>query len=722
MLRPIARLWTPLALGFAASLLALGLQAAGAFQRWELPAMDAVMALRGPAPPDPRVVICAVDAASIDRYGRWPWSRARMAEVVQRLAAEGARVIAFDVVFSEPSRSDEAVDLTWEDDALAAALQRAGNVVLGYYFRRDGAAGDGTARPASPGADPANLTPSAVEQVLGEPPGGFTVLQREVVEPNLDLFAAAAASQGFFSTEGRRGGVARHYELVVAHDGGYYPALALRAVALFTGQALRLEPAAGAVPRLRLGERPLATDERGSLWLDFRGPAGSFPTYGAGHLLAGRTPPGAFDGRIVLFGSSEAGIGDLHATPFGGEVPGVEVHATAVDNLLTGRAVRDGALQGAMSLAALLLLGPLVAGVVAAIRRYGLAVALAAGLVAAWPVAAYGAFRAAGWHLEIVAPAAAGLLALVAALAYRIGFADREARRIRETFSRYVSQAVVEEMLAHPERIRLGGERRELTVLFADIRGFTTLAEGLDPEAVARLLNRFFTPMTRRVLAAGGTLDKYMGDALMAFFGAPLPQDDHAARACRAALGLEAELARLNAAWQQAGGLPGGAGLAIGVGLNSGDMVVGNLGSEEVFDYTVVGDNVNLGSRIEGLTRLYGTSILTTEATARAAGGAFLFREVDRVRVKGKKLPVTLCELVAEAPGDPRQRQRVLRFEAGLATYRERDFYRAQRLFESILEDLGDDGPAALYTQRCRRFLESPPPPDWDGVETFTSK
>lgn len=719
--RRAAFLLISLGIGLVAASLALWLQHAGLLLRWERPAVDLMMTLRGRLTPDPRVVICAVDTASIDRYGRWPWSREWVARVVDRLAAAGARVVAFDVVFAEPSRADEVVDLTAEDEALAAALARAGNVVLGYYFRREGTPRR-AAGPAPPGGDPDNLRSSAVEQVLGEPSGGFAVAHRQAAEPNLDLFAAAAASQGFFSTEGRRGGVTRSYELVVAFGDRYYPALALRAVALAGGDALRLEPGVGRLPRLLLGERPVATDERGALWLNYLGPAGTFPTLSAADVLDGRFPAGSFDGKIVFFGATEPGIGDLNATPFGGEVPGVEVHATAADNLLRNRPVHDGAPQGTLSLAALLLLGPLVALAVAGIRRYALAVACSAGLLLAWPAAAFATFRAAGWHLAIVGPAASGLLALVATLAWRLGFADRQARWLRGAFSHYVSPAVVEELAAHPERVRLGGERREMTVLFADLRGFTTVAEGLDPVAVTRLLNRFFTPMTRRVLAAGGTLDKYMGDALMAFFGAPLPQADHARRACRAALGLSRELVRLNAEAPSAGASAGPARLAIGVGIASGEMVVGNLGSEEVFDYTVVGDAVNLGSRIEALNRLYGTEILLSEATAAVVRGEFLLREVDRVRVKGKRVPVSLFELLAEAPGEARQRQLVERFAVGLGAYRGRDFSRAQQLFASLLEDHGDEGPARLYLERCRHYLAAPPPDDWDAVETLTSK
>jgi adenylate cyclase len=710
----------------------------GAWRSVELLAMDGMMALRGRQPADRRLAIVAIDAASIDELGQWPWSRARMAELVERLAAGGARVIALDLVFAEPSRRDAAIDLTWEDEALAAAIKQAGNVVLGFYFRREEGrreegrreeVGGGTASPASAGSEgrSANLHSAAIEQVVSEPAGGFSVPGRPVAEPNLDLFAAAAASQGFFSNERRARGVLRHYDLVVAHDGRYYPALALRAVERFLGGGLRLAPASGRVPELLLAGRPVETDERAALWVNYRGPAGTYPTLPAADVLAGRHSPDALRDRLVFVGATEVGLGDLQATPLGGEMPGVEVHAQVADNLLNGSFVRDSGREAVVSLAALLVMGPLVAWLVARVRRH-LAGSLAAiGLVVAWPLACYAAFVAGGRHLEVTAPAAAGLAALVATLRYQVGWVDRRARQIRRLFERYVAPAVVEELLKDPERVALGGERRTLTVLFSDLRGFTDLAENLDSQRVARLLNRFFTPMTRVVLAAGGTLDKYMGDALMAFFGAPIAQADHASRACRAALGMRAELARLNAGWQRSGELPSGVALALGIGLSTGEMTVGNLGSEEVFDYTVIGDSVNLGSRVEGLNKLYGTTVLATEATAKAAGDGFLFREIDRVRVKGKTAAVTLYELMAAEPAAPRDRQRALRFEAGLAAYRNREFLKAERLFASIVEDLvgdkgGDDGPARLLAERCRRLRAEPPPADWDAVETLTSK
>jgi adenylate cyclase len=345
----------------------------------------------------------------------------------------------------------------------------------------------------------------------------------------------------------------------------------------------------------------------------------------------------------------------------------------------------------------------------------------AAVLVIGWPLLSYAAFFTQGWHLQAVSPVLAGVIALVLSLRVRVATEEERAQRIRQTFEHYVSGGVVEEMIRHPERVKLGGERREMTVLFSDIRGFTSISETLDPEALVRLLNEFFTPMTRLVLENGGTLDKYMGDALMAFFGAPLAHPDHAARACRAALAMRDELVRLNDGWHRDGKLPPHLTLGIGIGLNSGEMSVGNVGSEVVFGYTVIGDNVNLGSRIEGLNKDYGSQILVSEFTARAAGDGFLFRELDWVRVKGKQKPVGIHELLDAAPGSLDQAGRAALFARGLAAYRAQDFAGAATLFADLADRLGD-GPGKVFQERCRHYLEDPPPPDWDGVEVRTTK
>lgn len=701
-----------LGIALASSAIAVAPFLLGWLRPLELVATDLMVRARGNLPADPRIVICAIDSASVDRIGRWPWRRTRMAELVDRLKAEGARVIALDVVFSEPSPKDADFDLTGDDQILAGSLRKAGNVILGYYFRRDAVR---THDESLAGAEYSQVVEGRQPLPTPERPG---------VEANLPLLARAAASQGFFSHE-RESGVLRHYTLAVRHGdfGLYFPPLALRAAERFLGGTgeLTLRRAGGNLAEVRLAGRVARTDERGRLWVNYRGPARTFTTIPAWEVLEGKAAPGALRDKLVFVGLTETGVGDLQSTPFGTEISGVEVHANVADNLLNGRYVLDSGFLAGLSLLALVVLALAVALLVLRTRDHRVGGAAAILLVLAWPLLAYLAFAGRGWHLQAVAPMLAGAVSLVLALRVRITAEEDRARLIRQTFEHYVSGSVVDEMLRHPERVKLGGERREMTVLFSDIRGFTSISETLDVEALVSLLNELFTPMTRIVLDQGGTLDKYMGDALMAFFGAPLTQPDHAARACRATLEMRDKLVRLNQGWHERGTLPPHLSLGIGIGLNSGEMSVGNVGSEAVFGYTVIGDNVNLGSRIEGLNKDYGTQILVSESTARAAGGGFLFRELDWVRVKGKQQPVAIHELLGVLPAPPDQVERAALYARGLAAYRGRDFAAAEALFADLADRLGD-GPGRVFRDRCREYQEDPPPADWDGVEVRKTK
>ena len=702
-------------IGLAASFLALGIQWAGWLEFYEYKSMDLLMRWRGAAPADSRVVICDIDAESVDRLGQWPWPRRTLADLVDRLSAAGARVIAFDVVFAEPDRGGPE-----QDAALAGAFSRAGNVILGYYFRREAPSGNG---PAAFGGSEHNILDSAVEQVI-EPAGGFPIDEPATAETNLDMLAAAADSHGFFSMDPDADGVLRHYAVVRPYNGTYFPALAVRAVQrMLDAGPLQLAPYAGNLPELTLGGKRIPTDEAGRLWINYRGAAGTFRAVSAIDVLRGRMGPDGLRDAIVFVGASETGIADVKAVPTARAMPGVEIHATVADNLLNGRFIHDSALHLAVSLLAVVILCPVVAVLVHGFQRSLVGFSVAGLLVLSWLGVCWLVFTQLDIHLQVVTPFLGGVAAYIGASVYQGVFVEARAREIKHTFQQYVSSAVVEELLKDPERVRLGGERRDLTVFFADVRGFTSMAEKLEPEQVVRLLNQVLTPLTEILLREGGTLDKYMGDAIMAIFGAPGRQEDHAARGCRVALAMRDELASLNRADHFATLLgEAGSHVSIGIGLNSGWMAVGNMGSERQKNYTVVGDAVNLGARLESLNRLYGTDIIVSEFTAGKAGDGFLFRELDRVRVKGKTEPVSVLELMGPAPGESRTRAIIEVFARGQAAYRKRDFAHAEGLFRELLTFSSGDGPAGIYLERCRRFRESPPPPDWDAVETLTRK
>jgi len=309
--------------------------------------------------------------------------------------------------------------------------------------------------------------------------------------------------------------------------------------------------------------------------------------------------------------------------------------------------------------------------------------------------------------------------AYIAITAYHYLVEEREKRRIRATFQHYLAPSVVEEILEDPDKLQLGGEEKELTILFCDIRNFTAISEKLSPTQIERLLNEYLTSMTSEVFHYGGTLDKYMGDNIMAFFGAPLDQPDHHMRACLTATGMIERLQALQQEWEKRG-LPS---LNSGIGINSGPMVVGNMGSDLLFDYTVVGDNVNLGSRLEGLNKRYGTNIIVSEFTYQQVKDAFIFRELDLVQVKGKEKAVTIYELLKKEDIPPTWRTQFLtHYEAGLKSYRNREWLQAIEEFSTALKAFPNDDATRLYITRCEEFKDTPPPEDWDGVYTMHSK
>lgn len=708
------------AIGLAASLATSVLVVTGITTPVEAVLVDRLQRLRGSRPADPRVVVVEIDEQSLDRYGQWPWPRTRVAELIGALDEGGASTIALDVIFSEPSRTGPGFDLRVEDEALATAVGNAGSVVLSFFLR-DAAPAVEARQMDDPRfrADAANVETARVNLLI-EPPGGFPLREFTAVTPNLNLLADVAAAQGFTTSE-RQGGVARHLPLVSRYDNEVYPSLPLRAVQQYLGGTLEVTADARRLPAIRLGDNVVVTDGRGRLWLDYPGPRGFFETVSAADVLLGRAPPAVFRDALVFVGASAAGLGETSATPFGVELPGVQIHGVVAENVLSGRYLHDGGAPRLVSLVALVLLGPLVALMVALVERHWIGSLLAGTMTLSWALVAYWAVVGPGWHLELAAPLLAGGLALTGALRYQVGIVDARARQIRRIFTHYVSTEIVDEMLRDPERVQLGGERRTLTVLFSDIRGFTSISEKLTPDALTGLINRIFTPLTHRVLDAGGTLDKYMGDALMAFFGAPAAKADHAARACRAALGMIDELGRLNDVFRRDGLLVEDASLRLGVGLNTGDMVVGNMGSDEVFAYTVLGDSVNLGSRLEGVNKIYGTAILASDTTVAAAGeDAFLFREIDRVQVKGREQPVAIYEVMAGRPAPAALEERARRYAEALAAYRARRFAEAAAVFEKL--EAEGDPPSAVLARRSADLAAHPPGPDWEAVEVLTGK
>jgi len=723
MTSPFARLPSPgptsLAIASVAAVLLVHWLGVPLLDRVELSSYDLRFSARGAVAPAPEVVLAVVDEKSLDALGRWPWSRARMAEVVDALSRYGVRVIAFDIDFAEPEGARP-------DGALARAIARSpADVVLGYFFHDPT---EESALAADPAAleralEPISFTALTV-RYRGSSPDAMPFHRGEAPVTNRPEITAAAEGAGYFNIRPDEDGVVRRTPLVMGVGEDAYPSLALEAAWYALGRPpLVVEVAQSGgknlVTGIQLGDRTLATDAQGEALLSFPGPAGTIPHVPISDILAGAVAPDSLRDRIVIVGVTATGVFDLRVTPFGPVYPGAEVQATALDNILRGSfIVRPGWADLADQLA-ILLLG---AATALAVSRLGAvsgllaATALATGYVAL----TIRLFAANGVWLGVTHPVLA-LGVTYTSLTVRAYLAEQRARtKVTSAFGQYVSPVVIEQMLAQPDQLRLGGEERVLTVLFCDMAGFTTIAERLTPTQTIELLSEHHAAMTERVYACEGMLKEYVGDELMAIFGAPIAQPDHALRACRAALAMRAAQAEFSREWAKRGYPP----IRSRTGVNSGAMLVGNVGSRYRFSYGVVGDAVNLASRLEGLNRQYGTGILIGEQTAAMVGDAFRLREVDSVRVLGKRLAVRIYELLGEAGEtlDPQLEKALGHYATGLAAYRERRFDAALAELEAALALAPGDGPSRALAERCRAYRAAPPAPDWDGAFSATEK
>jgi len=416
-----------------------------------------------------------------------------------------------------------------------------------------------------------------------------------------------------------------------------------------------------------------------------------------------------------LVGASATGIGDMRSTPYGGvDFPGVEIHANVIDNILNDGFLRRGASQVLWDLSLIVVFGVPLGLWLALTRPQNLWFGL--WLAVPFLGGVYWAFLK-GWWLNLSIP----LLTLIANVSlvalYRVVVEEREKRKVRGSFQQYLSPEVIRRLLEHPQLVQ--PRKTEITVMFSDVRNFTAISEALDAQDLAVLLNRYLSDMTRIVFDTQGTLDKYIGDAVMAFWGAPFEEEDHAVRACHAALAMMQRVAELREEWRAAGSPL----LDIGIGLNTGTASVGNMGSQLRYGYTAMGDAVNLSSRLEGLNKEYRTHILvgsTTFEVARDAG--FLFRELDLIRVQGKLQPVTIYELVALRAAAVEHEERLNAFARARAGYLRREWLEAQKLFQEVLDRWPDDGPARTYWKRCQDYLFDAPNENWDGVFVMTHK
>ena len=698
------------AVGLMVFALVAGLSTSRWFEVAELKALDhLVRRYADPAKADSNLVLLAIDESSLEAFGRWPWPRDRFGYVVRYLKQAGARAVVFDVMFFEADENAEEFDQSFADD-----LKAAGNVFLPMLFQ------------AEPAAIPPEAQPRATVTVESSEAGHVPDIHAGVKLP-IPVLAQQARGLGVINLSADADGPTRRVPLLGQVNGNVVPHLSL-AVAQYLLGVDRLSMRDG---RLQIGTQHVPLGDDGSLLIDWHGSLEQ--TYHAKRYSIGRVlqafaqqekrerpslDPALFKDKIVFVAGTAAGLYDLRVTPFSASTPGVLIHMAALDNLLHGQGLQ--AAPRWFSLTTLLLLCLASAGTFMLFRSYPVKFGVTIGLAVAYYGLVVHGFAGHERWLELVFPEAALALTFGTAATVEYVTEGKQRRLMRAAFDKYMSSEVVEEIMRNPEAIKLGGEKKEITIFFSDIAGFTTISEKMSPEDLVTLLNRYLSAMTTIIKTTHrGNVNKYLGDGIMALFGAPLDDPKHASLACYAALDCQVELARLREVWKRER-LPE---IGARIGLNSGPCIVGNMGSEERMEYTVTGDSVNLASRLEGASKYYDTLILIGQRTAELAKNDVEVREIDLLRVKGKKEPVVVFELLArKGQLDDKKRRVIDVYVEGLTAYKMRNFSAACTRFSEAVALDPSDGPSRVYLERSTNYRQMPPPAEWDGVYEMTSK
>lgn len=728
--------------GFAATLLMLGVFAGrpAVLEQLEWKLLDWRFQLRGEESPETPVVIVAIDAKSVEALGRWPWPRSVIAELIDRLSEGGVAAIGLDINFAEPELNpagellgqarralaerpqqhravldnlDHALKRADRDALLEESLQRSGRVVMGYFFRT---AVD-EAEPTDAGRK--ILAPARI-RVKRLPREGLTpILECAAVETNLARFHASAYGAGFLNAHFDLDGVVRHAPLVMRCGDDLYPSLPLALVEAAVGKRSMVVGDPLGVQDVILAGSAFPTDEGGRILVNYRGPAKTFLHLPAIDVLRGEIPGEVLAGRIALVGATEIGIGDIRNTPFGRVFPGVEIHANVIDNLLSGEVLRkDSDLElieiglilglGLIMSLGVPLLGSASRGALLAVTVFGL---LVAGTVLA--------FNRDGLWINLAYPGLTVLLVYIVVAVAQSVTVERSRRQIRRAFTTYVPPEVVSEMIQSPESFKLGGELRNISILFSDIRSFTSLSQDIGPENTALLMNTYLTEMTTLIFESRGTLDKYIGDSVVAFWGAPLDVEAHPQRVAEVAVAMQQNVAELR---RERTDVPGIDRLQVGIGIHTAEVVVGNLGSELRFDYTMVGDGVNLCSRLEGLTKYYGVGIIASAEVALTLPADISVRKLDTVQVVGKNEPTQIFEIRRPRAGLRDDTAVLEAYAAALEAFHRGDWRRAEELAtqaQTAMTSEEPDGPTAFLLERVR---DRAAPDDWQGVWNFESK
>ncbi len=713
----------------------------------ELRTVDLRFRSRGTVEPAGDIVLAVVDEKSIHQEGKWVWPRDKFTALVHKLSEAGARVVAFDIGFleeddrttleaiadiqrraSRPGAVDPEFKAYLDDLArrsdrdrrLAEALSASeARIVLGYFFHMSrGELAHLSDADLAAHADRVRNGAYPMVRYRSQSDRGIATIQAVLPQSNIAPIARAARHAGYFNMFPDRDGVVRWIPAVIEFNGAFYAPLSLMAAAAYLDAPLSVRVNSYGIEAVYVGNQAIATDELGRVLINYRGPTGTFPHFSITDILHDRIDPGRLRDKIVMVGATATGIYDMRVTPFGSVFPGLEIHANVVDSILARSFLEHPGWAAIFDLMAICLMG----GVVWLVHtRTGVITSAVAVLLlfTGYIGLCQMLFVRRGWLLNMAYPLIVLFLAYVSITAFRYIAESRQKKFIRDAFSTYLAPAVVKRLIESPERLVLGGEEREITAFFSDVQGFTGISERLSARELVELLNEFLTEMTDIILAHEGTVDKFEGDAIIAFFGAPNHLPDHAEVACRACLQMQSRLAELRGKWHAAGKPE----LKMRIGMNTGMAVVGNMGSRQRMDYTMMGDSVNTAARLEGVNKVYGTYTMVSAATLAKVGKDVIGRQLDAIHVVGKTEPVVVYELLGLAGEVPAPRlEAAAAYDSGLAAYRRRDWDEAIAFFNQALAICPDDGPSRVMAERCDRYRKEPPPESWNGAFSMMNK
>lgn len=713
----------------------------------ELKTIDLRFTTRGKIEPGSKIVLAVVDEKSLENEGKWIWPRVKIADLVNKLSKFGARVIAFDIGFLEPDnkRMIQAINAIQEeakksnimnhvfdqflkdlehqsnnDQLLANAIINSNaKVVLGYFFHME--------LPSSKHYNDSEVRIHE-ENIRGSrhkfvrfasaEAQNAPMIEAKMPQSNIKLISNTTDRSGFFNMLPDADGVVRRMPAVLKFNDMLYAPLSFMSASAYLDDPVSVNVAEHGIEEIRIGQLAIPTDELGRILINYRGPEKTFPHISITDILNENISEHVVKDKIVIVGATAVGIFDLRVTPLGTVFPGLEIHANIVDSILANEFLTQPAWTAIFDIMAIIFAG-IILGMV--LPRAGVVSGAAAGIILffGYIFLCQYLFSAKGLILNMVYPLAVILVIYVAITAYRYLSESKQKRFIKDAFSTYLAPSVVSQLIQSPEKLVLGGEKRIITAFFSDVQGFTGIAEKLTPPELVELLNEFLTEMTDIVLSYEGTVDKFEGDAIIAFFGAPNPLENQEEVACMACIDMQKKLSQLRLKWNSEEKPE----LKMRMGLCTGPAVVGNMGSKNRMDYTMMGDTVNTAARLEGTNKAYGIYILVSESTFKATGDKIIGREIDYVYVFGKKDPLKIYEIVGYSDDvDDSIRETLASYGKGLNAYRDRNWNEAIHCFNQVLGSSPGDGPSLTMLARCNTYKENPPPEDWNGAFTIRVK